>query len=139
MIELMVCIAIITTLAAIAIPAYDLYIEKTKTARAISEIHTLQLEIMAVEQPGYTPKDLGVINRAGLLDPWGNPYQYHSFADTPKGVWRKDRFLVPLNSTFDLWSMGPDGESKPPLTAKASHDDIIRANDGSYIGRGDRY
>jgi general secretion pathway protein G len=47
---------------------------------------------------------------------------------------RKDRFLVPINSDFDLYSMGKDGESVPPLTAQKSRDDIIRANDGAYIG-----
>jgi general secretion pathway protein G len=47
---------------------------------------------------------------------------------------RKDRFLVPINSDFDLYSMGVDGESVGPLTAKKSHDDIIRANDGGYYG-----
>jgi general secretion pathway protein G len=47
---------------------------------------------------------------------------------------RKDRFLVPINSDYDLYSMGPDGASAPPLTAKASHDDIIRASDGAYVG-----
>ena len=47
---------------------------------------------------------------------------------------RKDRFLVPINSDFDLYSMGKDRISQIPLTAKASRDDIIRANDGAYIG-----
>jgi len=41
---------------------------------------------------------------------------------------------VPINSDFDLWSMGPDGKSVPPLTAKASRDDIVRANDGTFYG-----
>jgi hypothetical protein len=30
--------------------------------------------------------------------------------------------------------MGPDGLTNVALTAKASHDDIIRAGDGSYYG-----
>ncbi len=47
---------------------------------------------------------------------------------------RKDRFLVPINTDFDLYSMGRDGKSTPPLTAAASRDDIIRANGGAYIG-----
>jgi len=47
---------------------------------------------------------------------------------------RKDRFLVPINSDFDLYSMGKDGQSVGPLTAQKSHDDIIRANDGGYYG-----
>ena len=47
---------------------------------------------------------------------------------------RKDRFLHPINSDYDLYSMGKDGESVGPLTAKKSHDDVIRANDGSFVG-----
>jgi general secretion pathway protein G len=35
--------------------------------------------------------------------------------------------------------MGPDGETAIPLTAKKSQDDIIRANDGNYIGLASRY
>ena len=47
---------------------------------------------------------------------------------------RKDRFLVPINSDYDLYSMGKDRESIAPLTAKKSHDDIVRANDGAFVG-----
>jgi len=47
---------------------------------------------------------------------------------------RKDRFLVPINSDFDLYSMGKDGQSVGPLTAQKSHDDVIRANDGGFYG-----
>ena len=50
------------------------------------------------------------------------------------GQARKDRFLVPINSDYDLYSMGPDGGSVPPLTAALSRDDIIRANNGDYFG-----
>jgi general secretion pathway protein G len=54
---------------------------------------------------------------------------------TTTGQARKDRFLVPINSDYDLYSMGPDGMSASPLTAKISQDDIIRASDGLFIGR----
>ena len=47
---------------------------------------------------------------------------------------RKDRFLVPINSDFDIYSMGRDGQTVAPLTAKKSHDDIIRASDGGFYG-----
>jgi general secretion pathway protein G len=30
--------------------------------------------------------------------------------------------------------MGKDGESVEPLTAQKSHDDVIRANDGGFVG-----
>lgn len=47
---------------------------------------------------------------------------------------RKDRFLVPINSDFDLYSMGKDSQSFAPLTARQSHDDVIRASDGGFYG-----
>jgi general secretion pathway protein G len=30
--------------------------------------------------------------------------------------------------------MGADGASQGPLSAKASQDDIVRANDGGFVG-----
>ena len=42
--------------------------------------------------------------------------------------------MVPVNSDFDLYSMGPDGDSRAPFTAKASRDDIVRASNGGFIG-----
>jgi general secretion pathway protein G len=47
---------------------------------------------------------------------------------------RKDHFLHPINSDFDIYSMGRDGDTVAPLTANKSHDDIIRANDGGFYG-----
>jgi general secretion pathway protein G len=47
---------------------------------------------------------------------------------------RKDKNLVPINSEYDLYSVGPDGRSVGPLTAKHSRDDIVMANDGRFIG-----
>ena len=139
LLELMVTVAIIGVLAGIAIPAFSSYLDKAKMIKAIAEIQMLEKEILGFSDGGL-PNTLGDIGRAGLLDPWGNPYQYLNFATVSgKGPLRKDMSLVPLNSEFDLYSMGPDGDSKPPLTAKASHDDIIRANDGEYIGRASEY
>ena len=39
-----------------------------------------------------------------------------------------------MNSDYDLYSMGPDGESLPPFTASTSRDDLVRASNGGYIG-----
>ncbi len=35
--------------------------------------------------------------------------------------------------------MGKDGKSASPLTAKISHDDIVRANNGAYFGLAANY
>jgi general secretion pathway protein G len=55
------------------------------------------------------------------------------------GEARKDYFLVPLNSEYDLYSVGKDGESRPPLSVPVSADDVIRANDGAYVGLAANY
>jgi general secretion pathway protein G len=231
----MIAMTIIGIISTFAIPKYQGYIEKARYARCVAEIRYLERDIQAYyvanEKYPSSLADLGVsIN--GMLDPWGNMYQYLLIAGTKwasnkgtggtyyvrhfdwtadvvaaaepagmRGFWtgswfvseawatqpddpgggqgggnaggnsgggggggqgggnaggnsgggqgggqgggggggggakpRKDRFLVPINSDYDLYSMGPDGESVEPLTAAKSHDDIIRASNGAYVG-----
>jgi general secretion pathway protein G len=139
-IELMIAMAIMVILATLASLFFSAYREKAQVARAISELHTIQNEIISFQIfQDRLPVDLAEVNWDARLDPWGHPYQYANFETVPNGKWRKDKFLVPINSSFDLWSMGPDGQSLAPLTAPVSKDDIIRANDGSFIGRASLY
>lgn len=139
LVELLTAIAIIGILAAIAIPNYNGYREKAMVARTIAELRVISTEVLAAfAQDDKLPDSLADINLGNLRDPWGNPYRYMKIDGAEKG-WkgkaRKDQFLVPVNSDFDLYSMGPDGDSKPPFTAKASRDDIVRANSGGYYGK----
>jgi general secretion pathway protein G len=83
---------------------------------------------------------LADVGLGARLDPWGNAYQYLNFANIMGvGAVRKDRNLVPINTDFDLYSVGPDGNTQPPLTAPVSRDDIVRANDGRFIGKAEDY
>ncbi len=140
-IELLLAMGITATLAAIATPRVDQYINKAKVAHAIGDISAVQVDILGfAADNGRLPNSLSEIGRGGMEDPWDRPYQYLNIQDMKgKGAARKDRFLVPLNSDFDLYSMGRDGASVPPLAASSSQDDIIRANDGGYIGLAERY
>ncbi len=128
--------AIIITLAAMGLPAFADAIESAYVARAIGDIRTLQTEITRYEvQLGKLPDSLQEVGVTDLLDPWGNPYQYLNFDNVQgEGQKKKDKFLIPLNSTYDLYSMGKDGNTSTALTASASQDDIVRANDGAYVG-----
>ena len=139
-VELMIAMVILAILATLANLLFSSFRQSALVARAVADIHTIQNDITAFQiDMNRLPIDLSEVNWDTRNDPWGNPYQYTNFQMTPEGHWRKDKFLVPINSTFDLWSMGPDGKSVAPLTAKDSKDDIIRANDGSFIGRAALY
>lgn len=138
LIELLSVVIIMGILAGLSLPKLSMVINQARVARAIGDIKALQTDIMSIEAGGQPlPPDLAAIGRGGMLDPWGNPYVYYPFPPPPPpkpGGARKDKFLVPVNSTFDLYSMGPDGESVPPFTAAKSRDDIVRANDGGFVG-----
>ena len=136
LLEILIVMAIMLTLAAMGIPAFADAIESAYVARAIGDIRTLQTEITRYEvQLGKLPDDLQGVGVTDLLDPWGNPYEYLNYENAQGPVKpRKDKFLKPINSTYDVYSKGKDGDSKIPLTAKASRDDIVRANDGAFIG-----
>ncbi len=136
LLELLLVVAILGTISGLAIPFYVDYLEKAKRTRAIAEISIFAKAIDAYEKSeGTLPLTLHEVGMPIPKDPWGNPYQYLNFSTvTGKGKFRKDKFLVPLNSTFDLYSMGRDGATKPPLAARVSWDDIIRANDGGFVG-----
>jgi len=133
LIEIMIVVGMLATFASFAIPSLTAYIERARIARAIGDIRTMQTELASSDS---LPDDMTGIERATMSDPWGNPYVYHKFVVPPgiQGQARKDRFLVPINSQYDLYSMGRDGDSRLPLTPQVSQDDVIRANDGSYIG-----
>ncbi|HJR69061.1 MAG TPA: prepilin-type cleavage/methylation domain-containing protein, partial [Gammaproteobacteria bacterium] len=68
------------------------------------------------------------------VDPWGRPYVYRRAADASRAQLRKDGELVPLNTDFDLYSLGPDGVSALALPAAPSRDDVVRAANGAFIG-----
>lgn len=140
-IEMMIVIAIVATLASLALPAYRNQIYEAQKVRAMEDIRAMESEIKEYEvRLNSLPDSLNDIGRGALRDPWGTPYQYLNIRTMKgKGEARKDRFLVPLNSDFDLYSMGRDGRSTGPLTAKISHDDILRANDGGYVGLASEY
>ncbi len=141
LIELLVVIVLLVALMGAGIPLYTAYIEKARITRAAEEVSALQKEIQIYKlSKKVLPRRLSDIRDADLVDPYGSPYQYHNFTHADeKEKRRKDRFMVPLNTEYDLYSMGRDGKSEPPLTQKESHDDIVRANDGIYIGLASEY
>lgn len=143
LIELVLVIAIIATVLAVGIPLYSNLLLKARNVQAIKDIAVAgrKLDDFLIDN-GSLPETLGEVY-PNLVDPWGRPYEYLVILGVPKeevaSFWRKDQFQVPLNTDFDLYSRGKDGQTSPPLTSSASYDDIVRANNGDYIGLGSKY
>lgn len=142
LIEMLMAMVIIAVLMTIALPMIQDVLDRARVARAIGDVRAVQTDLQTYETDGKgLPASLSAIGRGDMVDPWGYAYRYLRFPDDgskPKGA-RKDRFLVPVNSTFDLYSVGKDGGTSAAMTANASQDDIVRANDGGFIGLASKF
>ena len=136
MIELMIVLVLIGFLALVAVPSYNSLVQKGKVAGAVADLAKIGQQAIRFQlNNGVLPNSLSEMADIPLTDPWGYNYRYVNIATVQgKGGLRKDRNLVPINTLFDLYSVGEDGASVSPLTAKPSRDDVVWANDGQFIG-----
>ncbi len=143
LVEILVAITVMGALSAIAIPQFASYREHMRIAQAIADIRKVDLEIQVYRrQNNDWPSTLSDLGVSIGKDPWDRSYMYLKIEGATKtelAKARKDHFLVPLNTDFDLYSVGPDGLTKAPLTSVFSFDDVLRANDGRFVGRGSDY
>jgi len=143
LLDLMVTLVIASMLVTLAIPAYDMFVKRAKVAKAIGDIGKISLAVerFRLNNNDQIPASLNELNLDIPIDPWGRPYAFLNIraAGAGNGGLRKDGKLNPLNTDFDLYSLGGDGSSAGPLSAKDSRDDIVRANDGAFIGLGEDY
>jgi general secretion pathway protein G len=137
-VELTVAVLISGILVTVGVSSYKSYTDQVRVTRAIADIYSLSMTIAYFEAQNHSlPESLADVGAANSRDPWGNPYEYLRIADSGKhgkGEFRKDHNMVPVNTDFDLYSKGKDGESASPFTAKISQDDVVRAKDGAYVG-----
>ena len=147
LLEIMITLCILATLASICTMAYAGYREKVTIKLAVVEIELIAKEIDRFHaQNGSYPDSLSDLEMSVPSDPWGRPYRYLRIDGVnfkgkgkSKDKRRKDHDMVPVNSDYDLYSMGPDGDSRAAFTAKASRDDIVRVQDGRFIGLASEY
>lgn len=132
----MLALAVSAIFLMIAIPTYMNFKYNAQVSQAMMDVGALQYRINSY----YTlhnvyPATLSDLGVAVPVDPWGFPYQYLNHAlINGKGSIRRDKSLNPLNTDYDLYSVGADGQSKPQITQRESLDDVIRAGNGGYIG-----
>ena len=79
--DVIAVLAIALIAGSFAIPAFNGYVERSRVARAVSDIGTVSLKLHQWQRSGRTlPQTLA---EAGItaVDPWGRPYVYLRAAD----------------------------------------------------------
>lgn len=136
-VELVIVLGIAALVLAMTIPMVSRYIERGKISTAVSDLAEISKAVHDYEKTtGALPDSLDSVNfNASRTDPWGYAYQYFNLRTAHgNGQARQDKILRPLNSDFDLYSIGPDGVTMPSLAKPESRDDIVRARDGAFVG-----
>lgn len=139
-VELLIVLVIVATLASMAFGSFAKFKDMARVARCIEEVRSLEREITAyTTEKGDLPPDLAAINRQDLKDPWGHGYHYYPAAQpvepTTAGPNNRLKAGKTINSDFDLYSLGANDTFTQSIVADESQDDIIRANDGSFVGQ----
>jgi general secretion pathway protein G len=136
LVELVLVLGIAALIVAMTMPMVNGYIERGKIAQAVSDLAEMSKGMHDYEKKhGALPEALADAGYDGRLDPWGFAYQYFNLRTAHgNGQARQDKILRPLNSDFDLYSIGPDGLTLPSLAKPVSRDDIVRARDGAFVG-----
>ena len=139
LIELAIVLFVAALVVGTTIPGYLYLVESSRTKRSIEEIKDIQREVNRFRRKNnHYPDTLTEIYPTLPRDPWGNAYMYLNIANSPNpGALnpRKDNNLKPLNVDYDLYSTGSDAISLSPIGASESRDDIIRADNGDFVGR----
>lgn len=161
LIELMAAMGIVFVLASMAVVSFKGMREKARVALAIADIKNMYNAILAFDEENERyPSTLNELvpdyYKKIPLDPWGSPYKFLNFSapsqkkennekgksdheshnenDSNMGQRRKDGPIVPINTQFDLYSIGPDKKTSPSIRSSTGRDDVILANDGAFIG-----
>lgn len=136
LLEMLVTLAIVGIILRWASVAYADYVEDARVYEAATAIIGFSATIeLFIGSTGRAPNDLAEVGIGDVLDPWGFTYRYNpNMNQNGNGKVRKDRMLNPINTDFDIYSVGPDGQTNQSLSPPQSQDDVIRASNGGYIG-----
>ncbi len=133
LVELCIVLAILGIMAGVGIHGYMGYIEEARVVTAIVELKGISLTIEAYRiQHDALPANLSDVGYQNFLDPWDNPYQYYNVGVNGSAGAKLDAPGL-LNTDYDLYSTGRDGETNKNIRTKKSSDDIVRRDNGGSI------
>jgi len=131
LVELLVVVAIIGILSGIGLSGFGKVRVQARNTRAAAEIRVIEKDInsYAVEKGTYPPS-LAEIGRDNLIDPWGHRYEYRLYS--PGNM--RTIGGIEQNLDYDLFSVGSSGDFAKSLIDPKSRDDIVRLNEGRWVG-----
>lgn len=135
LIELIVVMAVLGILSTLGISSLSEYVKTAKNSACASDLRAIEKAISAyVVEKNVLPNSLADVGIDGKLDPWKRPYEYANLGIVG-AVPLEDFATVVLNVDFDLYSKGEDGLSNPASGDSVNTDDIVRSNDGAFVGK----
>lgn len=80
-------------------------------------------------------RTVDVVERAAIQESVSTEGNFSMFSGVNSDrTRRRDRYMFPLNTDFDLFSLGPDHSTATSLGEASGLDDVIRANNGGFFG-----
>ena len=136
LIEILVVLTILLALSMLGLSTLTEFKTRARINRAAAEIRFLEREINAhALETGTLPGSLADLKIQSLRDPWGRPYEYHPY---DAGNMR-ERAGLELNNDYDLYSLGLDGLFNRSIAQPGGKDDVIRVNEGRWVGLAENY
>ena len=109
-------------------------LERSRIERAKQDIGQIERTLEGYRARHHElPDSLTDLGSVVPLDPWGHSYEYVNFGASGT-VGQKNYDGLPINSEYDLYSLGADGRTDADLSSENARDDIVRARDGSFVG-----
>ncbi len=137
LVELIVVVAILGILATMSIPTYSGYMKSIKNKTCVTDLRTIEKAITGyILDKNTLPSSATALSDIGLgslFDPWKRPYVYKNLSDVG-ALPLKDTPVSFMNKDYDLYSMGENGASIPAFGGPANADDVVRSNDGGFVG-----
>ncbi len=133
LVELIVVVGILGILALMALQTFNRYVVTVRINRTIADLRTLDKAILAYYiDKNALPTTLQEAGMGGQLDAWTRPYEYQLLGGGAPAL--EDSLGLPLNELYDLYSKGIDGGTAVSAADASAADDIVRSNDGQYVG-----